>query len=124
MAENVSVAKSSQFIHGGYRITIYDSATEGSTTVTATHNSSDLTNRYGRGANIYLQHTPATTGALTITLQAKSPSGDYINIPDAGFAARTSSGTAMITVYPGLTNSTNAIISNVIPLVWRAVFTH
>src|SRR3990167_7659108 len=114
MAENVSVAKSSQFIHGGYRITIYDSATEGSTTVTATHNSSDLTNRYGRGARIYLQHTPSTTGTLTITFQGKSPSGDYYTLTDVGFAARTSSGTAMITVFPGATNSTNLVMNDVI----------
>jgi len=102
-------------------ITIFPSDTR-----TATENSGDKKNHQWRGARFHLDVTAAsgTTPTLDVKLQAKDPiSGKYFDIPGAVFTQKTGVITDDLTVYPGIAETANETVSDIIPQVFRAVAT-
>lgn len=93
---------------------------------TSTTNSADLTNLFARGVRLHLDIDAAsgTTPTLDIKVQAKdSLSGNYFDIPGAAFTQKTAAGTDDLTVYPGVAETANETVSDVIPRTWRVVAT-
>lgn len=98
----------------------------GSAARTATANSDDIDNYAARGARCVLDITAAsgTTPTLDVKLQSKDPiSGKYVDLPGAAFAQKTATGTDDLTVYPGVAETANETVSDVLAGVWRAVAT-
>lgn len=95
---------------------------------TATANSTDQTNYAGRGVICLLDITAAsgTTPTLDIKLQYKDsvPATDiYVDIPGAAFAQKTAAGTDSLTLYPGIAETANRSVSDILSREWRAVAT-
>ena len=91
---------------------------------TATANSTDQVNYDARGIKMHLDITASsgTTPTLDIKLQALI-NGVYIDIAGAVFTQKTTTGTDELTVYPGIAETANESVSDVIPRTWRAVAT-
>lgn len=84
----------------------------------ATVLSSDQTNLRGRGVNVVVDLTTMTTATVTTTIQGKdAASGKYYDLL-AG-AAKTSTATTLMTVYPGATAAANVAVAQPLPAVWR-----
>lgn len=91
---------------------------------TTTASSDDQTNRHSRGVRLHLNITAAsgTTPTLDIKLQAKI--GDiYIDIAGAVFTQKTGTGTDELVVYPGVAETANESVSDIIPMTWKALAT-
>lgn len=85
---------------------------------TASQNSPDLQNPYGRGVKVYINMVSAGTGSVTFTIAAKDPgSGQYV--PLLSSAAIVASGLTTLTVYPGIAAVANVSASDVLPRTWR-----
>lgn len=82
-------------------------------------NSSDLVNFNGRGVQVVINITAvAGSPSLTFTIKGKdSISGNYYTL--LASAALTTTGTTVLTVYPGVTAAANAAASMVLPRTWR-----
>lgn len=92
---------------------------------TATVNS-DRQGCDGLGAIFVLDVTAAsgTTPTLDVKIQIYSPLGnDYIDLAGAAFAQKTTTNTSMLTVYPGIAETANVSVSDVMPPLYRAVAT-
>ena len=91
---------------------------------TATENSADLDNPYGRGAVLVIDVTSVTsTPSVVFTVKGKSALGtDYYTI--LASAAITGTGQTVLRIYPGLTASANAVASDVLPRTWRVEAVH
>lgn len=92
---------------------------------TATENSDDQDNERHKGVLLVLDIT-ATGGTptLDVKVQAKdSVSGKYIDIPGAAFAQKSATGTDSLVIYPGVAETANRSVSDVIPRTWRVVAT-
>lgn len=91
---------------------------------TANTDSPDLQNPYARGVQLIVDVTAiVTTPSITVTIQGKDPaSGKYYAILTS--AAITSTGTTVLTVYPGLTGQANVKEDNAIPLDFRVSVAH
>lgn len=84
----------------------------------ATVNSTDQNNCTGRGVIVIVDLTTMTTATVTVTIQGKDvASGKYYTLL-AG-AAKTSTGTTQMTVYPDVTASANVAINSPLPRTWR-----
>lgn len=86
--------------------------------------SADQLNPSGRGVKVVVDITAisGTTPTLTVTIQGKDPvSGKYFTL--LASAALNATGTTVLTVYPGLTASANAVASDVLPRDWRIIWT-
>jgi len=93
---------------------------------TVTENSDDIKNLGFRGVTLYLDITAAsgTTPTLDIKLQTKDPVSDgYVDMPGAAFAQKTGAGSDTLTVYPGVGETANRSVSDVLPEDWRIVST-
>ena len=89
---------------------------------TASQNSPDLLNAYGRGVKVWINMTAAGSGSVTFTIQGKDPgSGAYTTL--LASAAIVATGVTVLTVYPGLTASANASANDVLPRQWRVAAT-
>lgn len=90
---------------------------------TADANSEDYNSRGRRGIILYLDVDSITGAAptLDVKLQAKSPNGDYVDVPGAAFAQVSAAGTAALVVYPGVAETANVSVSDVLPRVFRVV---
>ena len=93
----------------------------------AAYNSDEQTNDGWRGVDIYVDITAESgTATLDFKLQAKDPiGGDWVDINGASIAqlsAVTTSPTRL-TVYPGIAESSNVSVSDVLPRRWRGVLT-
>lgn len=86
---------------------------------TASVNSDDFENMNGRGVKVVIDVTADPAAASVVfTIQGKDPvSGKYFDILSS--AAVTATGTTVLTVYPGVTASTNVAASDVLPRTWR-----
>jgi hypothetical protein len=86
---------------------------------TASANSADLLNPYGRGVVVTIDATASSaTPSVVFTIKGKSTLGsDYYTILTS--AAITGAGTTVLRVYPGLTAGANVTVSDVMPAVWR-----
>jgi len=84
----------------------------------ATVTSADLTNCTGRGLVLTMDLTTMTTATVTATVQGKDPySGKYYTLLAA--AAKTATGTTILTIYPATTASANVDANLPLPRTWR-----
>jgi hypothetical protein len=87
-------------------------------TAAGTTNSADQTNYNGHGVNVVLNLTTVTTATVTVTVQGKdAASGVYYTLLTS--AAIATSGTTLLTVYPGTAAVTNLDSNTPLPRVWR-----
>lgn len=106
---------------GNVEITLLASAAR-----TATANTADQTNYNHRGAVFTLDVTvvSGTTPTLDVKIQALDTlSGKYADIPGAAFAQKTAANTSQLVVYPGVAETANVSVSDVLPRKFRAVCT-
>ena len=101
------------------RFTIFSSAAR-----TETVNGDDIENMNGRGVKVVIDVTAASaTPSVVFTIQGKDTvSAKYYTI--LASAAITGTGTTVLTVYPGLTASANAVANDILPRDWRVIATH
>jgi hypothetical protein len=85
---------------------------------TATQNGADLANPDGRGVKVVINTTAAGTSSNTYSIQGKI-GGTYVTL--LASAAVSSNVVTTLTVYPGITATTNVSASDVLPRVWRVV---
>jgi hypothetical protein len=93
---------------------------------TATGNGATQTNYNASGANILFNigTVSGTTPTLVFKLQGSSDGGTtFYDIPGASTASITATGTALLSVYPGVTVAANAAVSFPLPRTWRVVWT-
>lgn len=92
---------------------------------TATATSNEFVTNRKRGARFTLDIT-AEDGTITLTpkVQAKDHlTGTFVDIPDLIFAATTATGTTQLVIYPGIAETANVSVSDVMPEVFRVVAT-
>lgn len=93
---------------------------------TATANGVAGTNFNARGAWVFINTTvvSGTTPTLTVKLQGSVDGTNFFDLDatNAATASITAAGTAVIRVYPGLTNAVGTA-NQVLPRIWRCVFT-
>lgn len=96
-----------------------------SATRSASVNSDDQVNDGYRGVVLFLSVTAeSATGTLDVKVQVKDfLSGSYIDLAGAAFAQATSVSTAMLTIFPGVAETNNVSVSDVLPRGWRIVAT-
>ena len=90
------------------------------------NNSADQTNLYARGFILTLDYTAesGTDPTLNVKVQIKDvASGKYVDLTGAAFAEQSANGTNMLTVYPGIGETSDVSVSDGIPLTWRVVAT-
>ena len=93
---------------------------------TASANSTDLENRAAKGIHLILDVTAAsgTTPTLDVKVQRKCPLSDaYVDVPSGAFAQKTTTGTDDLVIYPGVAETANRSVSDVISSQWRVVAT-
>lgn len=91
---------------------------------TGTFNSEDFTGNEALGLHAVLDITAAsgTTPTLDVKLQRKDrASGKYVDLPGASFAQKTTTGTDDLTVYPGIAETANRSVSDVLAETYRWV---
>lgn len=85
-----------------------------------TTNSADQVNYNGRGVNVIIDITAATSMTLTVSIQVKdAASGKYVTALSSTALAAT--GTTMLSLYPGITATANASASALLSRTWRVV---
>lgn len=86
-------------------------------------NSADFVNRGCKGISVFVKNTASsgTSPTVTVKLQAKSQNGDYYDVPGATTAAIAGGtpATNYFTVYPGIAETSNVSVSDVLPPVYR-----
>lgn len=89
---------------------------------TATVTSADLSNVNSRGIKVTIDVTAVTTSTLTVAIKYKDPaSGKYVSmLASTGLIG---TGTTTLTIYPGMTASSNAVASDVLPATFQIVAT-
>lgn len=79
-----------------------------------------------KGVRLFLDIT-AVTGTnptLDVKLQAKDPASDkWFDVTGAAFAQQTGTGTALLTLYPGIKETANDEVSEILPDTWRIATT-
>lgn len=87
--------------------------------------SSTFTNRGAKGITLYVDVTGSmASGTLVVKLQGKDPvSGKFKDITSVATASLTGAGTTAVTLYPGVAETANVSISDVLPYQWKAVAT-
>ena len=93
---------------------------------TSTTNGSLAMNHRGKGVSLHLDITAASGSSptLDVKLQGYDELGaDYFDIPGAAFAQATGTGTDELMLYPGVAETSNVSVSDVLPRVSRAVAT-
>lgn len=93
---------------------------------TSSVNSSDLDSEGFKGVRLYLDITAVSGTAPTLNLKVQvydEGSNSYIDLPNASFAEKSSTGTDMLTIYPGIAETANQAVSTVIGPQYRVVAT-
>lgn len=88
----------------------------------STVTSVDQTNERWRGVRLILDITAksGTNPTLDVKVQGKDPvSGNYYDIPGAAFAEQSTVTTVELVIYPGVAETANVSVSDVLPEVWR-----
>ncbi len=91
---------------------------------TATNNSRDIVNSYGRGVVVFC-NVGAAPGidTVTLTIKGKGPiSGLYYTILTS--AALVATGLVVLRVYPGLVAAANLTVNDVLPKTFAVTVTH
>lgn len=91
---------------------------------TASSDGADLTNTGNRGLHVVIDMTAVPgTDTVTFTLQGKDAlSGKYYDLLVS--LAIVATGTTVLKLYPGITASSNASASDVLPETFRVKITH
>ena len=87
---------------------------------TASTNSADQTNRVYRGVIVVVNVTvvPGSAPSIVFTVEGlDSLTGVYYTL--LASAAVTGTGTTVLRVFPGATNSSNLVANDVLPKIWR-----
>ena len=98
-------------------------------TRTASINSDDQDSKGSRGVHISLDinTVSGTSPVLNVKVQRKDPiSGNYVDLPDGAFAQKTASeanSTSGLTIYPGIAETSDVSVSDVLNGTWRVVAT-
>ena len=91
----------------------------------ATYNSDELGNSGASGIRVYIDVTGESgTATLDVKLQQRDPiSSDYIDITGAAIAqlSAVTTGPIMLTLHPELTASSNVIVKDLLPSLFRVV---
>jgi len=90
----------------------------------ASKTSADEINNYGRGVKCLVDVTAitGTSPTLTVAIRYKdTASGAYLTLLSS--AALTAVGATMLTVYPGVTPTSNASASDIVPHTWDVAAT-
>jgi hypothetical protein len=93
---------------------------------TATFNGEVFENLYGRGIVLWSNVTAnaGTAETLDIKVQSVDPvSGSFFDIPGAVFVQTTDQTDRELVVYPGVAETANVSVSDVLPRHWRLVYT-
>lgn len=89
---------------------------------TTSVNTPDQVNSDHNGVKVCVNVSLIGTGSITVTIQGKDPaSGTYFTI--LASAAIITTSFVVLTVYPGITASTNVAASDVLPRQWRIAVT-
>ena len=104
-------------------VTVFASAARTATTT----NSSDQDNDpQQKGVRLFLDITAAsgTSPTLDIKLQVKDPlSAKYEDMAGAAFAQKTGTGQDILTIYPGMAETADESVSDILGSTWRVVAT-
>lgn len=104
-------------------VTVFASAARTATTT----NSSDIDNDpQEKGVKLFLDITAVsgTNPTLDIKLQSKDPvSAKYEDMAGAAFAEKTATGQGILTIYPGVAETANVSVSDILGSTWRIVAT-
>ena len=85
---------------------------------TATANSATLNNSSWKGVKVIINMSAFTSGTFTAHIQGQNPiTSAYYDVCVS--PAIVATGVTVLTVYPGLTNSSNVICSDILPAIWR-----
>lgn len=90
------------------------------------HSSADVENDAWKGGIFTLDVTAAsgTTPTLDVLIQVKNPvTGAYTDLSGVVFAQETTTGTQVLTVYPGIAETANVSVNDILPAVFKAVAT-
>ena len=83
-----------------------------------TLNSDNQLNELAKGVQVVVDVTVATTTSAVFKIQGYDiPSGKYYDLLTS--AAITSTGTTVLTLYPGVTVASNVAVSAPLPRIWR-----
>ena len=99
-------------------ITVFSSAQR-----TATATSVPFTTPRAKGLRLFYDVTTDDGGTLDIKLQCGSPSGDWIDLAGAAFAQISAVGQGHLTIYPGIAETADVSVSDVVTSPWRVVAT-
>ena len=91
----------------------------------ATTNSDELENDGYRGVRLIVDIS-AEDGAVTLTPKIQAIdhlSGNAVDLPGAAFTGLTATGTYMLTVYPGIAETANETVDDILPKRWRVAAT-
>ena len=92
----------------------------------ANANSDDQTNYISKGVRLYLDITArvGTNPTANFKVQVKSSlTGNYHDLAGASFAQKIAVGTDELIIYPGIGETANRAVSDVLSREWRIVFT-
>ena len=93
---------------------------------TATVNGSAVDTKGAKGIHLTLDITAVTGTSPTaaVKIQRRDPvSGNYVDLPGGAFASQTGTGTSGLTIYPGIAETADVSVSDVLSEEIRAVFT-
>lgn len=105
-------------------VTVFASAARTSTTNSAALTKQDSANI--RGVYLVLDITAAsgTSPTLDVTIERFDPvSQQFVAMTGAAFAQKTTTGTSELVIYPGIAETANVSVSDVLSSTWRAVAT-
>ena len=92
---------------------------------TANANGADVDTKGAKGIHLTLDITvvSGTRPTAAVKIQRKDPvSGGYVDLPDGAFASKTGTGTSGLTIYPGIVETADVSVSDVLSEEIRAVF--
>ena len=90
------------------------------------HASNDLSSHANpKGIILYLDISASsgTSPTLDIKIQHKDPNGNYIDLTGAAFAQKVTTGQDYLTIYPGIAETANETVSDILPGTYRALAT-
>lgn len=93
---------------------------------TASANSDAVSTFTAPGGVFFLNISAAsgTSPTLDVKIQHKDPiSGEFVDVPGASFAQKTATGTDSLTIYPGVAETANRSVSDILGDEVRAVAT-
>ena len=102
-------------------VTLFSSASR-----TANTNSDTQTQTKYKGVWLVLDITAASGASPTLDVKLQrydGISGNFVDIADAAFAQQTGTATVGLTLYPGIAETANVSVSDVLTSEWRAVAT-